>query len=37
MVHNKSATIFANHYIKSASWVSVAFPEATGTLSHDVG
>jgi len=26
----------SNHYIKSVSWVSVIFLEATGRLSHDV-
>jgi hypothetical protein len=28
---------WANHYTQSASWVSVAFPEAMGRLRCDVG
>jgi hypothetical protein len=28
---------WANHYTQSASWVSVAFPEAMGRLRRGVG
>jgi hypothetical protein len=31
------AKFWANHYIRSVSWVSVGFPEPTGRFNHDVG
>jgi hypothetical protein len=35
--NNNLPKIWANHYTKSASWVCVAFPEATaGRLNHNV-